>query len=131
MLYGSQFFGGGGGANWGDNLGLQKTALRNPGASRPPPAWSPTWWPQIEIFELQLGTHLGGVLEAPGRPRAIFLRPNFGVQKLVQKLVRKLMFWLWLGCFLPPPVQPLVDKFNVRECAWLVGLTCQRIRIIM
>ena len=59
-------------------MGLQKKSSAAPWGSNPPPKWMPTWASKTECFGLQLGTHLGKVLEAPGRPRAIFLGPNLG-----------------------------------------------------
>ena len=57
-------------------LGPPKKSSAAPWGSNPHPKWMPTWASKTECFGLQLGTHLGEVLEAPGRPRAIFLRSN-------------------------------------------------------
>ena len=64
------------GAVLGGQLGPPKKCSATPWGPNPLPKWMPTWASKTECFGVQLGTHLGKVLEAPGCPRAIFLRSN-------------------------------------------------------
>ena len=87
-------------AKWGGQLGTPKNCLAAPWGFKTPSAWSPTWWIQIEGFELQLGTHLGGL----GSARAAknnFLEAQLRGEKMNAKHNVEIKVLALVGLFSP------------------------------